>query len=151
MIKERNEIKRTIKVWPTVSKVVSTIHSERQYNRAIKILDEWIDEVNIKSDPVKESLIDTLGTLIKDYEDRNIKELKSDPISVLKYLLKEHGLKQSDLKEIGSQGVVSEILNGKRKLNLRQIELLSKRFSVSPSVFIDTNSNKVIKGAKRYK
>ncbi len=141
MIKEKNVIKRTIKVWPTVSKVISTIHSERQYNRAIKMLDELIDEVSRKSDPVKESLIDTLGTLIKDYEDRNIKEPKGEPIGVLKYLLKEHGLNQSDLKEIGSQGIVSEILNGKRKLNLRQVESLSKRFSVSPLVFIDTYSN----------
>ena len=138
MIKEKNEIKRTIKVWPTVSKVVSTIHTERQYNRAVKMLDQLIDEVTEKSDPVKESLIDTLGTLIKDYEDRNIEEPKGDPIGVLKYLLKEHGLTQNDLKEIGSQGVVSEILNKKRQLNIRQVVALSKRFSVSPSVFIES-------------
>ena len=136
MIKEKNEIKRAVKVWPTVSKVVSTIHSERQYKRAVKMLDQLIDDVNEKSDPVKESLIDTLGTLIKDYEDRNIEEPKGDPIGVLKYLLEEHGLTQSDLNEIGSQGVVSEILNRKRQLNLRQVVALSKRFSVSPSVFI---------------
>jgi HTH-type transcriptional regulator/antitoxin HigA len=48
----------------------------------------------------------------------------------------DHNLKQTDLTEIGSQGVVSEILNGKRELNIRQIKLLSKRFSASPSVFI---------------
>jgi len=137
MIKEKNEIKKTIRVWPTVSKVVSTIHTERQYNKAVNMLDELIDEVNKKNDPVKESLIDTLGTLIKDYEDRNIKEPRGDSIGALIYLLEEHGLNQSDLREIGSQGVVSEILNGKRKLNLRQVVALSKRFSVSPSVFID--------------
>jgi HTH-type transcriptional regulator/antitoxin HigA len=50
--------------------------------------------------------------------------------------MSEHGLKQSDLTEIGSQGVVSEILNGKRELNTRQIKLLAKRFSVAPSLFI---------------
>ena len=137
MIKERSEIKRAIRVWPTVSKIVSTIHSEKQYNKMVNMLDELIDEVNIKSDSVKESLIDTLGTLIKDYEDRNVKEPKGDSTGVLKFLLEEHGLNQSDLNEIGSQGVVSEILNGKRKLNLRQVVALSKRFSVSPSVFID--------------
>lgn len=137
MIKEKNEIKRAVKVWPTVSKVVSTIHSERHYKRAVKMLDQLIDDVNEKSDPVKESLIDTLGTLIKDYEDRNIEEPKGDPIGVLKYLLEEHGLTQKDLNEIGSQGVVSEILNRKRQLNLRQVVALSKRFSVSPSVFIE--------------
>lgn len=138
MIKEKNEIKRTIRVWPTVSKVVSTIHTEAQYKKAVNMLDELIDEINEKSDPIKESLIDTLGTLIKDYEDRNIKEPKGgDSIGALKYLLEEHGLSQSELLEIGSQGVVSEILNGKRKLNLRQVIALSKKFSVSPSVFID--------------
>ena len=55
---------------------------------------------------------------------------------MLKELMREHGLKQADLSEIGSQGVVSEILCGKRELNLRQVKLLGKRFSVSPSVFI---------------
>lgn len=137
MIKGKNEIKRAVKVWSTVSKLVSTIHTERHYNRAVKMLEQLIDEVNEKSDRVKESLIDTLGTLIKDYEDRNITEPKEDPIGVLKYLLEEQGLTQSDLNEIGSQGVVSEILNGKRQLNLRQVVALSKKFSVSPSVFIE--------------
>ncbi|HSL88980.1 MAG TPA: helix-turn-helix domain-containing protein [Ignavibacteriaceae bacterium] len=136
MIKEKNEIKRTVKVWPNVSKLVSTIYTERHYKRALNMLDQLIDEVNEKSDPVKESLIDTLGTLIKDYENRNIPEPIEDPIETLKYLLEEHGLTQSDLIEIGSQGVVSEILNGKRQLNLRQVVALSKKFSVSPSVFI---------------
>jgi HTH-type transcriptional regulator / antitoxin HigA len=141
MIKEKDEIKKAVKVWPAVSKVVSTIHTERQYNRAVKMLDYLIDEVNKKNDPVKESLIDTLGTLIKDYEDRNIEEPKGDPIEALKFLLEEHGLTQNDLKEIGSQGVVSEILNKKRKLNLRQVVALSKRFSVSPSVFIESEDS----------
>jgi len=137
MIKEKNEIRKTIKAWSAVSKVVSTIHTERQYKRTVRMLDQLIDEVSVKSDPVKESLIDTLGTLIKDYEDRKIEEPAGDPIGVLKFLLEEHGLKQSDLSEIGSQGVVSEILNGKRQLNLRQVVILSKMFSVSPSVFIE--------------
>jgi HTH-type transcriptional regulator/antitoxin HigA len=48
----------------------------------------------------------------------------------------EHGLKQGDLSEISSQGVVSEILKGKRELNVRQIKALSRRFNVSPAVFL---------------
>jgi HTH-type transcriptional regulator/antitoxin HigA len=50
--------------------------------------------------------------------------------------MEEHGLTQADLSEIGSQGVVSEILHGKRELNTRQIKELSKRFGVSPAVFL---------------
>tara|TARA_B100000614_G_C14148593_1_gene327439 strand:+ start:96 stop:509 length:414 start_codon:yes stop_codon:yes gene_type:complete len=137
MIKEKKDISKMLRVWPSVSKVVSTINNDRQYNRAVKLLDSLIDEVTQKPDSVKESLIDTLGTLIKEYEDRNIPEPQANGIDALKYLMAEHNLKQSDLSEIGSQGVVSEILNGKRELNLRQVKLLSQRFSVSPNVFID--------------
>ena len=43
---------------------------------------------------------------------------------------------QKDLPEMGSPGVVSEILHRKRELNTRQIKELSKRFGVSPAVFI---------------
>ena len=50
--------------------------------------------------------------------------------------MEEHGLTQSDLAEIGSQGVVSEILSGKRELNVRQIRALAERFHVSPAVFV---------------
>lgn len=51
-------------------------------------------------------------------------------------IMDEHGLTQSELKEVGSQGVVSEILSGKRELNVRQIRALAKRFGVSPAVFV---------------
>jgi len=130
------ELTETIKVWPIISKVLSTLDTEEQYGKAVTWLDKLIDAVRGKGDPSLESLIDTLGTLIKDYEDRNIPEPEGDPIGCLKYLIEEHHLKQSDLKELGSQGVVSEILNGKRQLNIRQIKTLSKRFNVSPAVFI---------------
>jgi len=50
--------------------------------------------------------------------------------------LQEHELRQSDLPEIGSQGIVSEVLTGKRELNVRQIMQLAKRFGVSPAVFV---------------
>jgi HTH-type transcriptional regulator/antitoxin HigA len=119
-----------------VSRVLSTLHTKKQYNRAAQLLDELIDEANAQYNPLIESLIDTLGTLIKDYEDRNITEPEGDGVGCLKFLLREHNLKQSDLKELGSQGVVSEILSSKRQLNVRQIKTLSQRFKVSPAVFI---------------
>jgi HTH-type transcriptional regulator/antitoxin HigA len=126
----------TIKVWPTVSKVVSTLRTEEQYNKAVKLLDELIDKVSEKPNDTIESLIDMLGTLIEDYENKHVPEPIGDPISSLKHFMEEHDLRQSDLPEIGSQGVVSEILNGKRQLNVAQIKALSKRFKVSPAVFI---------------
>jgi HTH-type transcriptional regulator/antitoxin HigA len=50
--------------------------------------------------------------------------------------MQEHGLRQSELPEVGSQGVVSEVLAGKRQLNARQIAALAKRFAVPAEVFL---------------
>jgi HTH-type transcriptional regulator/antitoxin HigA len=130
------ELTETIKAWPTISKVISTINTKIHYKKVVRLLDKLIDEAGKKEDPSTELLIDTLRTLIKDYEDRNLPEPAADPIGCLKFLMEEHGLKQNDLKELGSQGVVSEIMSGKRNLNVRQIKDLSKRFKVAAATFI---------------
>jgi len=57
-------------------------------------------------------------------------------IQALRFLMEQHGLKQSDLAEIGSQGVVSEILAGKRELNVGQVRALGERFGVSSATFL---------------
>ncbi len=126
----------TIKAWPTVSKVVSTLRTEEEYNRAVKLLDHLIDKVSERPNATLDSLIDILGTLIEAYEDKHVPEPVGDPVSSLRYFMEEHNLRQSDLAEIGSRRVVSEILNGKRDLDIAQIRALSKRFNVSPAVFI---------------
>jgi hypothetical protein len=74
--------------------------------------------------------------LIGQYDAKHYPPGDVPPAAVLRFLLDQHQLKQTDLPEIGSQGVVSEILNGKRDLNTRQIKELSKRFGVSPAVFL---------------
>jgi len=48
----------------------------------------------------------------------------------------EDGLRQSDLPEVGSQGVVSEVLAGKRKPNARQVKALAQRFRVAAEVLL---------------
>ena len=130
------KINETIKVWPTISTVLSTLRTEDQYRKTVKLLDKLIEEVNEKEDQIIESLIDTLGTLIKDYEDRNVPEPEGDPIGCLKHLMEEHNLKHSDLSELGSKCDVLEILQGKRQLNIQQVRDLGKRFNVSPAIFI---------------
>ena len=57
------------------------------------------------------------------------------PNEFLRQMMEERGLRQADMTELGSQGVVSEILSGKRRLNVRQIAALAGRFGVPESVF----------------
>ena len=130
------EIKEIAKVWPVVRDVFTVHHNDKEYKKLASFLDSVIDEVGEDETHPLASLMETLGSLIESYESQHVPELSGNPISTLKALMKEHGLKQADMKEIGSQGVVSEVLSGKRSLNSRQIKSLSNRFGVSPAVFI---------------
>lgn len=130
------ELKKVAKVWPGIQNIFSVPHSKREYNKLVRFLDDLIDTVGEDEKHPLASLMETIGSLVEMYESKNLSEIKGDPIETLKSLMEEHGLRQGDLTEIGSQGVVSEILSGKRKLNIRQIKLLSQQFNVSPAVFI---------------
>ncbi len=130
------QLKKIAKVWPDIQPIFSVPHNEKEYNKLVRLLDNIIDEVsNNESHPLS-SLMETIGNLIETYESQYCNEIEGDPIDTLNTLMDEHGLNQSDLSEVGSQGVVSEILSGQRQLNLRQIKMLSRRFNVSPAVFI---------------
>ena len=130
------QLKEIVNVWPNIQSVFSVPHNEKDYNSLVNFLDSLIDEVGNNESHLLSSLMETIGSLIEAYESQNYPNMEGDPINTLKTLMEEHGLKQSDLPEIGSQGVVSEIISGKRQLNVRQLKLLSERFKVSPVVFV---------------
>src|SRR5687768_9371406 len=125
---------KTLAHWTEIAPILS-IGNEREYDRAIKHLNELVDEVGDDEAHPLYSLLDTLGAVINAYEETHHSMPKASGRQMLRYLMEEHGLTQSELPEIGSQGVVSEILRGRRKLNTRHIRLLAKRFGVSPAVF----------------
>ena len=121
--------------WAVISPILS-IRNEDEYDQAIARLNQLLDEVGTDETHPLYELLDTLGTIIHAYEETHYPIPESSGTDVLRYLMEEHGLRQSDLPEIGTQGVVSEILNGKRELNVRQIRALAERFGVSTAVFI---------------
>lgn len=113
-----------------------TVRSEQDYDRLVAQMNQLIDEVGINEDHPMYEFLDTLGTILHAYEEKQYPLPEASGAEILQYLMEEHGIRQSDLPEVGSQGVVSEILNGKRELNVRQIRALARRFRVSPAVFI---------------
>jgi HTH-type transcriptional regulator / antitoxin HigA len=121
--------------WSTIGPLL-TIRNEREYDRAVKRLDELLDEIGTNERHPLYSFMDTLGALIEAYEEKHYPLPARSGADMLQYFMEEHGLAQAELSEIGSQGVVSEVLNGKRELNIRQVRALAKRFHVSPAVFI---------------
>ena len=120
--------------WSVVSGGLA-IRSEEDYKRAVEMLDKLLDEVEDNERHPLFEFLEVLGTLIESYEQDHVKMPDAPGREVLKFLMEEHDLTQHDLPEVGSQGVVSEILRGKRDLNTRQIKALSRRFGVSPAAF----------------
>ena len=115
---------------------LGTLRTKKDYTRASEMLDAIIDEIGEDEKHPLAELADALGVFVEKYEAEHVRIPEAKPAAVLSYLMQQRGLRQSDLPEIGSQGVVSEVLTGKRELNTRQIKRLARRFGVSPAVFV---------------
>jgi HTH-type transcriptional regulator/antitoxin HigA len=116
---------------------IGVIGSKAEYERMVKLLDALVDQVGDNERHELAGLLDVVSVLIERYEEGQMSIPNASPIAVLRFLMEQHGLRQSDLREeLGSQGVTSEILNGRRKINARQARALADRFNVSASSFL---------------
>ncbi len=133
-----NQMKEVAREYRRLRAVVplGTLRTKKEYVRAVGLLDAILDEIGEDEKHPLAELADAIGVFVAKYEDEHVRLAAAKPTAVLKFLMREHGLRQSDFPEIGTQGVVSEVLAGKRELNTRQIKRLAKRFGVSPAVFI---------------
>ena len=122
--------------WADLSKVLSVPHSEAQYQRTLILFEKLIDIVGDNDTHPLSSLMETLCILIENYETEHYSKPEVCGNEVLQFLMEQNALSPSELPEIGETAAVLEIINGKRELNVQQIRVLSKRFQVSPEVFL---------------
>lgn len=111
------------------------IRTEADYDAAVAAMNMLLDAGAANETHPLASLVATLGELIGDYDDQHYVDREVSGVDVLRLLMEQHGLTQSELPEVGTQGVVSEILRGKREINLRQVKSLKQRFGVSADAF----------------
>lgn len=112
----------------------SVIHSERENERYVTILEELDQKAKLTS--AEQRLAELLTLLIENFEDKAYALKPAQPIDVLNELIEANSLRQKDLVDVfGSPSIISEILNGKRGLTIEHIKKLSRRFHVSPEVF----------------
>ena len=125
------------------------IRNAREYDAAVDQLNQLVDEIGDNSKDPRYRFIDTLSVLIEAYDEEHYRIPDATPVELLKFLMEQHRLTQRDLPEVGSQGVVSEILRGKRALNVRQIEALSRRFHLPVGAFFPESEAEVGGGLNR--
>lgn len=112
------------------------IADEAQYERMLAAAEALMEAYDDCPGNPLGGLIELVAARIRDYEARlHPWPDASTPASRLAFLMEQHGLKQSELPEVGPQSVVSAVLAGKRKLNLRQARALAARFGLPLEVF----------------
>lgn len=118
------------------STLPAVIRSAAENERCIRALEE-LDRKGSRLSAAERRLAELLTLLIEDFEERHYALKPADPVTVIKELMAANGLKQKDLLDVfGTPSIVSEVLNGKRQLTTEHIRRLSRRFHVSPEVFI---------------
>ena len=112
-----------IKHWGHVAPLLTAPETEAEYEQLVESLDEVLDAGGADENHPFALLADYLGDLVE----------------ALRFLMEQRGIKQSKLPEVGTQSVVSEVLSGKRQLNITHISRLAIRFRVPAGLFIDTH------------
>lgn len=110
----------------------------KHYSAAVGFLLEALETEEVPSENREEAIkwVRLVSPLIADYENRTHPFPQANPVEILQFLMEQHNLKQDDIAaDLGGQSVVSDLLNGKRKLNVDQISKLSARFRISPASF----------------
>ncbi|BAZ48259.1 hypothetical protein NIES4103_08660 [Nostoc sp. NIES-4103] len=111
------------------------IETEEEYERILNIVEQLTFKKNRTIE--EQALYKLLVILIEAYETENYPIDQSAPHEILQHMMEASGTRQADLVGIiGSSGVVSEVVNGKRSISKAQAKALGEYFKVSPSLFI---------------
>jgi HTH-type transcriptional regulator / antitoxin HigA len=115
--------------------VPQAIDSEAEYDRALAIAERLTFKKDRTSAEIK--FLKLVVVLIEDYEAEHYPMDDVAPHELLQHLMESNHTRQADLVGlIGSRGVVSEVVNGKRAISKAQAKALGEFFSVSPGLFI---------------
>lgn len=110
--------------------IAAPVADEAQYLRLQAFAEELAEQLPDDAGDPLWGLVSLIADRIREYENRVHPWPNLPPHELLRALMDEHGMSQKDLPEVGPQSVVSEILAGKRALNLRQVKAIARRFHV---------------------
>lgn len=121
--------------------VLREITNEKQHEQALALMEALIEDYDTNL-----VAIEALSHSIARYEAESVsfaefnhRAQNGDPaVATLKVLMEQHGLNTTDFKnEIGGKSMVSQVLNGGKRLTRDHIERLAKRFGISPVLFLN--------------
>lgn len=108
----------------------------KEYADLVEALDAALDAGGADETHPLARLADYLGELVAEYEAKDKMPPAATGAEALRYLMQRDNLRQVDLPELGSQGVVSELLSGRRNFNARQTKVVVAHFGVPVALFL---------------
>lgn len=115
---------------------MTPIESEEEVLERAEVMDMLMDMAKSETD-IAMLYAQAISDRIEEFEATSLEMPKIPPAEMLAEMMKIKGLKQGDLSHIAPQSVISEIINGKRNINLKQAKAFGEFFGLPTETFID--------------
>ena len=113
----------------------AVIETDAEYEHSLAEIEKLIDKKD--RSPEEDKLFDLMTALVESFEEKNYSIPAAPPHEVLQELMRSRGLKQRELLSIfGSDGLASEVVNGKRNISRAHAKSLAEYFHVPVDLFI---------------
>ena len=112
------------------------LHDDVDYRNALGVLDAMAG-FDMNTD--QEDYFEAISTFIEKYEARHhaIANEKMAPAELLRSLVTEHGMTESDLgRLLGDRSLGHRILSGEREVSKAHIRILAEHFSLNPAALL---------------
>jgi HTH-type transcriptional regulator / antitoxin HigA len=111
------------------------LRTDKELDRAIKMIESLIIRGDLDSG--EQDYLDNLTDIVEKYEADTVPMTPVSDAVMLRHLVDARGITQSKLAAEGKipMSTISEVLNGKRRLNRNHIAAVCRFFGVSPAVF----------------
>ncbi len=112
------------------------LHDEVDYRNALALLDAM---AGFEMNRDQEDYFEAIATFVEKYEARHhaIEGRGLTPVEVLKALVEEHGMSESDLgRLLGDRSLGHRILCGERELSKAHIRVLAGHFRLDPAALL---------------
>lgn len=112
------------------------LHGEADYRHALQVMDAMAG-FDLNGD--QQDYFEALATFVEKYEAADRERIAGDlsPVELLRALLTEHGMSESDLgRLLGDRSLGHRILSGERELSKAHIRTLAEHFALSPAALL---------------
>jgi HTH-type transcriptional regulator / antitoxin HigA len=113
------------------------VATETEYDQTIAEINRLLRKGEANLSPEEDRLLDLLSTLAENWKEVHHPIPEAPDYCILRHYMQVRGLRQIDLQPVlGSRGVTSKIVNGKRSITKEQSKRLAAFFGVSPAVLL---------------